>query len=343
MAPIFSIFIDAYHGATFFQQSARSVLDQSYTNFELIIVNNGALYEVSQEIDKIAKADERVRVINFKINQFTWDDPHIVVDKCWNAALRAARGEYIFHLSYDDFLSPNFLERMIALFDENPRCTSASGMMEGVDIHGNVIAPVKDEKPMRPKFMAGHKLALDTLKGGGMLVAAGDIFVVRTKDLINGGGYHRAIEDSILFGIIPFGETGFDSTAKLYWRRHEEQLNKQLNAAGWLGYIDYTKSLIKEWCIEEKWQQFGGDLAKHVAYQLLKKEWHNAGAQAAANLSEINVLGFYRMAYVAGLNRFFWRTFLQQLWLKRRQLASCVLKKLGLHEFFIRLLKSKNS
>ncbi len=337
MDPRFTVFIDAFHGPEFLHRSAASVLAQSYRELELIIVDNGAEPDVREEIARISASDPRARIIRFEQNQFSWDDPHITIKECWNAALYDGRGEFIFHLSYDDFLSPDYLERMIALFDANPACTSAAGAMESVDILGRVLPGATPAT--RPRYMPGHLLALDNLDGGDLFAAAGDIFTLRRADVIAAGGYHKAIEDSQMFGIVPFGETGHDPAAKLFWCRHEGQLNRRLMQSGWTGFIGYTRDLVEGWNIEQRWQQFDKADARRVAETLVRKEYLSAGAQAAANLSELVVAGCWRMIWAAGnvpgYRRTFWRTFLSHLWDKRRQLLGNVAAKTGIKALVI--------
>ena len=333
VTPRFTVFIDAFHGPAFLRRSAASVLEQSYRSLELIIVDNGAQPDMRKEIARISESDSRVRVVRFDANQFSWEDPHIVIEQCWNAALRDGRGEFIFHLSYDDFLSSDYLTRMAALFDENPACTSAAGAMQSVDINGVSMHADDRATTRRPRFMPGHLLALDNLDGGDLFAAAGDIFTLRREDVLAAGGYHKAIEDSQLFGIVPFGETGYDPAAKLYWCRHEGQLNRRLMQSGWTGFIGYTRDLVEGWNIEQRWQPFGADKAKHVAESLIRKEYRSAGAQAAANLSEFVILGCWRMILSAGTTqphfRTFWGTFWRQLWDKRRQLLVTIATRTG--------------
>jgi glycosyltransferase involved in cell wall biosynthesis len=334
VTPRFTVFIDAFHGPAFLRRSAASVLEQSYRSLELIIVDNGAQPDMRKEIEQIAESDSRVRIVRFDDNQFSWEDPHIVIEQCWNAALREARGEFIFHLSYDDFVSCDYFSRMAALFDANPACKSAAGTMVGVDVDGIPMHDDPAAATRRPRFMPGHLLALDNLKGGGQFVSAGDIFTLRREDVIAAGGYHKALENSQLFGIVPFGMTGYDPQAKLYWCRHDGQLNLHLRHSGWTGFVEYTRDLVENWRIERRWHRFGIDDAKCVADTLVQKEYQSAGAQAAANLSELVLPGSWRMIWSAGTTkgyrRAFWVTFWAQLWHKRRQLFANIAIKLRL-------------
>ena len=176
-----------------------------------------------------------------------------------------------------------------------------------------------------------------------MFAAAGDIFSFRRRDLVAAGGYHKSVEDSQLYGLVPLGTTGFDSQAKLYWCRHEGQLNRRLMENGWTGFIAYTEDLLRNWNIEERWERFGANTAKMVAQRLLSKEWRAAGAQAAALVSELNIRAFLRMSRAAGFNRIFWQAFWCQMWSKRRQLLSNILTRLGLKTFLLHFLNRRNA
>ena len=58
---------------------------------------------------------------------------------------------------------------------------------------------------------------------------------LQTNFLREKGGFHRSVEFSQLYGMVPFGKTGFDESAIFYWRRGDHQLNKILTNNGYAG------------------------------------------------------------------------------------------------------------
>ena len=120
----------------------------------------------------------------------------------------------------------------------------------------------------RSKYMPGHILDLETLRGSeAMYGYSSQIFSFKRDALLKYGRFHRSYEYHQLYGIAPFGITGFDETAYFYWRRHEGQLNKTLSLQGFLGTKEIF-SLVNDLNLEDKWSIYGNDTARYVVKKL---------------------------------------------------------------------------
>jgi len=278
MSSIFTIHIDVFFKLPLFKEAIKAIQDQTYQNLEIIISNNGADQEITDFISETKKADNRVKVIEYEENIFSYDDPMKSIYVLSNDALKIAEGEYMFYQSYDDLMSLDYVERMVKLFKENTECISAAGLPVSIDIKGNIAQKELYERisNFRPRYMPGHEIALDYLnpKGGKMFSAPGTIFSFRKDALIKYGGFHRSSDICHLFGLVPFGITGFDEEAIFYWRRHAGQTNKEMYKRGWTGTKeDY--SLLNDFNIRERWGVFGEDVAHYVVSRIssMADEW----------------------------------------------------------------------
>lgn len=281
--PLFSIIMDTYYRPAMLKEAVNALYRQTYDNLEIILINNGATQETVEYLDEISERDKRIRLLHFKENQYSPDDPVKMLYTCLNPALEMATGDYIWYQSDDDIIADDYAEKMVALFLGNPDCTTAAGLPVSINADGKVIQEPRVSN-FRQRYVRGDILALDYLHGGKMFSAPGTIFSIKRQVLRKSGGFHRYIEYSQLFGIVPFGISGFDETAIFYWRRHESQLNKKLTANGWVG-IKECFSLLKEWEIEKRWERFGKDTAKEVVYLIENKICSDAAMWFAINLS----------------------------------------------------------
>jgi len=93
--PKYSIIIGAYNTKKYLRLTLNSVLNQSYKNFELIIVDDGSTDGTDELILQFAKKDSRIKPYFFKINSGK-DAVHK------NFAIQKAKGEYICFLDSDD-------------------------------------------------------------------------------------------------------------------------------------------------------------------------------------------------------------------------------------------------
>ena len=98
-----SIIIPVYKVEAYLTACVESVLDQTYQNIEVILVDDGSPDRCPQMCDDFAAADSRIRVIH-KANGG--------LSSARNAGIDAAKGEYLAFLDSDDLWTPMFLERL---------------------------------------------------------------------------------------------------------------------------------------------------------------------------------------------------------------------------------------
>jgi teichuronic acid biosynthesis glycosyltransferase TuaG len=103
-----SIVIPTYNQASFLSQALKSVTNQTYENWEIIIIDNFSNDDTLDEINKIQ--DERVRF--FQIKNYG------LVSKSRNVGIAHARGEWIAFLDSDDIWHPMKLEIQLFFLDK---------------------------------------------------------------------------------------------------------------------------------------------------------------------------------------------------------------------------------
>ena len=246
--------------------------------------------ETREFLHELESKDKRIRLLHFKENQYSPSDPHKMVEVCYNSALEMSTGNYIWHQDDDDIIAMDYIEKMVALFQGNADCSSASGLAVPIDAEGDIMeSPKYRGSNYRPRYMPGHILALDVLKGSSIMYGyPGQIFSFKRDTLLKCGGFHKAYEQHHLYGIVPFGITGFDETAYFYWRRHEGQENKKLSVQGWIG-TEGVFSLANNLDREGKWKIYGNDTAKYLVKKIKDDQAENAAYWFALNLFSLRI------------------------------------------------------
>lgn len=105
-----SICMPVYNGAALIGQAIESALGQTYETFELVVVDNRSTDETRETVRAID--DERIRL---EVN-----DVNVGPIENHNRCVELARGSVIKFLHHDDLLSPDCLESMLRIFDEQP-------------------------------------------------------------------------------------------------------------------------------------------------------------------------------------------------------------------------------
>lgn len=108
-ASLVSIIIPTYNHAKFLKEAVNSILNQTYKNREIIIINNYS-EDITIEVVNNFK-NEKIALINFRNNG--------IIAASRNIRLKASKGEYIAFLDSDDIGIPKKLERQIEKFNEN--------------------------------------------------------------------------------------------------------------------------------------------------------------------------------------------------------------------------------
>jgi glycosyltransferase involved in cell wall biosynthesis len=111
MTPFVSVIMAAYNAEKHISASIESVLNQSYANFELLIVNDGSTDKTQSIVEKFCKRDSRIKLIN--------NDKNFFVIKSRNIGIEKAKGKYIAILDSDDLALPNRLEKQIKFLENN--------------------------------------------------------------------------------------------------------------------------------------------------------------------------------------------------------------------------------
>lgn len=109
-APIVSVIMPAYNAEKFIEEAISSVLAQSVSNWELIVIDDGSQDGTQQIVADFTRKDSRVRLI---VNE-----ENMGVAKSRNRGLDVCCGEYVALLDSDDYWEPQMLHRMIACAQE---------------------------------------------------------------------------------------------------------------------------------------------------------------------------------------------------------------------------------
>lgn len=113
-------------------RAIESVQAQTYANWELLIVNDGTLDHSREIAAKYAASDKRMRII---------DKPNGGLSDARNAGLSNVTGDYIHFFDSDDWIEPDFFERMVGVLDKTGRNMAVCGYyVDTVDPEGKLSA-----------------------------------------------------------------------------------------------------------------------------------------------------------------------------------------------------------
>jgi glycosyltransferase involved in cell wall biosynthesis len=165
--PRLSVIIPLYNHDQFIGEAIHSVLEQSFSDFELIVINDGST-DASEEVVKTIR-DERILYLS-QANQGA--------SSTINRGIRIAKGEYISILNSDDVYYPARLERCLRFLEENDSVDAVFSHLEFIDSDGKFIKFLRGAEENWSKhdpetsFKDEHNIVMDLLAGNFLLTTS---------------------------------------------------------------------------------------------------------------------------------------------------------------------------
>ena len=147
-----SIIVPVYKVEPYIKECLDSILEQTYKDFELILVDDGSPDQCPAICDAYALADDRIRVIH-KENGGLSD--------ARNAGIDAAQGEFLTFIDSDDMVAPEFLESLYALLVQYRADIAVCGIL-----YFNDGTMVPGSAPGEIRIMSGREIVSKNTGGG---------------------------------------------------------------------------------------------------------------------------------------------------------------------------------
>ncbi len=152
--PKISIIMPVYNKQHYLTKSLDSVLDQAFSDFELIAIDDGSTDDSLQILEKHAAKDKRIRIIHTE---------NLGVSHARNVGLDNVKGKYIQFLDSDDLIEKDYLYKcQTVLSDHDPDILFTSFHKtdeKGMDL-GHIITPMegcRDKNELQKDFLANQK------------------------------------------------------------------------------------------------------------------------------------------------------------------------------------------
>jgi len=224
--PRVSVVTPAYNAAPYLSQAIESILGQTFTNFELIVVDDASTDATAAIL--ASYRDPRLRVVR--------NEQNLGIVRTRNRGMSMARGELISPFDADDISLPNRLSKQVAFLDQHPEIVlvgTATRYLENGDIrpgkHVHNTAPVM----LRWLMYVDNPLGHSTLMYRGRTVAA----LHQLMDV----EFQYAEDFEFCHRLIGEGEVGFLDEPLVLYRRHPGAVSVKHEAA----MLDYSLRVLE--------------------------------------------------------------------------------------------------
>jgi glycosyltransferase involved in cell wall biosynthesis len=224
-----SVIIPVYNAGRFLDTAIKSILAQSFSDFELIAVNDGSTDQSASIIESYANCDSRVKLIS---------RGNTGIVRALEDGRAAATGEFIARMDADDWAAPSRFEAQLEVLRADSSLVALGSSVTFIDADGNAVercARACDPQAIRAAILNGD---------GGALIHPAVMFRASAVNAV--GGYRPAaqhVEDLDLY--LRLDQIGLLSNVPqplLHYRIHGKSINFTKNR----GRHDRMLSVLQE-------------------------------------------------------------------------------------------------
>jgi glycosyltransferase EpsE len=162
-SPLISVLMGVYNCASTVEEAVQSIIDQTITDWELIICDDGSADNTYEVVKALAEKEKRIVLIR--------NEGNMGLAPTLNNCLRIARGTYTARMDGDDICAPDRFEKELAVLEADPDCAVVSCGMLSFDeagVYGQSDYPEKPDKTdffrMSPFCHAGCMMRREILQ-----------------------------------------------------------------------------------------------------------------------------------------------------------------------------------
>ncbi len=133
--PKVSVLMPVYNAESFLVDAIESILQQTYKNFELIIVDDGSTDATPKILSAFAKKDSRIHVIT--------NESNLGIVQALNNGLLICQGEYVARMDADDISAHDRLSKQIPVLEKNPEIVVLGASLGYIDAEGKGLGIVR--------------------------------------------------------------------------------------------------------------------------------------------------------------------------------------------------------
>lgn len=239
--------MSVYNGEKYLRESVESILNQTYENYEFIIIDDGSIDKTYSILEDYASQHSQIVLIK--------NEKNLGLTKSLNLGLKIAKGTYIARQDHDDISLPKRLEKEISYLDKNPDFVLVTGNLVHIDSLGQFIKHT--QKFIEPPLIAWYLLFYNAI-GGHSLV------MYRREDVVTLGGYSEDFfygqDYQLWLRLIEKGKFAILPDVLLQWRQHDMSISTKKELEQTAVGLQRTQNSIS--------QLLGEDISKTEAQEL---------------------------------------------------------------------------
>lgn len=128
--PLVSVIMPAYNSEKYISEAIESILNQTFKDFEFIIIDDGSNDRTWDTIQDYARKDERIVSVK--------NEKNLKTTATLNKGINLAKGKYLVRMDADDWSYPYRIQEQVEFMEQNPTVVVSGGAIEVCDENLNV-------------------------------------------------------------------------------------------------------------------------------------------------------------------------------------------------------------
>ena len=278
--PLISIIIPVYKVEKYLEKCISSVINQTYKNLEIILVDDGSPDNCGIICDEYAKKDERIMVVHKKNGGLS---------DARNAGIRIATGEYIGFVDSDDWIDCNMYKKLYELLKDHDADISVCELQRTT----NSVKNIKNTK-VKINIYTQKEYMMKFFKIGSQTIEYYATTKLYKRDLIDDKQYPKGLTSEDVLGTckaILKAKKIVKSNEKLYYYRYNEDsitgkfTNKDLDLLDiWDMVVEYISKNAPEYL------EYASINRKRINFTLLYRLAKEYSTDKLQNMEEVKTL-----------------------------------------------------
>ena len=241
LMPKVSVIMGVYNGGKRVSRAIESILNQTFTDFEFIICDDGSIDNSVEIVKEFAAKDNRIKLLQ--------NPKNLGLAQTLNNCLNVASGEYIARMDDDDISHPERFSKQVAFLDSNPKYAIVGTSRNMYDDNGIWGIDVKEGERTTLEIFLGRTFTHPSV-------------MMRRKAVLDVGGYTTGPETE--------RTEDFDLWCKLYERGYKGFNLREVLLDYYEARSSYNKRKYKyricEYKLKKKWHKRLGIPVKYLIY-----------------------------------------------------------------------------
>lgn len=209
ICPLVTVLLPVYNAEPYIEACIDSILEQTYSNLEILIINDGSTDNTLDLINEYD--DERITVLSH---------PNVGLIQTLNKGLELAKGSYIVRMDADDMMIPSRIALQVKFMEENETIGASGGNMETFDDRGNVKFV---SNPVSPEELVFYSLKSVPIFHPTAIIRSS---VIRTNDIRYDENYPHAEDAGFWLEIMKVSALANIKSVVLKYRISDGQVSK---------------------------------------------------------------------------------------------------------------------